>query len=44
MQVSVSESRLLRDQRGLSHREGAISVSAGGGVTASGLILRRPGC
>lgn len=30
MQVSVSESRLLRTQRGLSPSEGAISVSEGG--------------
>lgn len=30
-QVSVSESRLLRLQRGLSPIEGAISVSEGGG-------------
>ncbi|KAI9538314.1 hypothetical protein NQZ68_016356 [Dissostichus eleginoides] len=31
MQVSVSESRLQRIQRGLSPKEGAISVSEGGG-------------
>lgn len=30
MQVSVSESRLLRTQRGLLPSEGAISVSEGG--------------
>lgn len=44
MQVSVSESRLLRIRRGLSHRKGAISVSKRSSVTASGLISRRPGC